>query len=259
MKGKVHFVGAGPGDPELLTLRAARLLGSADVILYDELVTEAVLRLVSPQAQLYNVGKRCQDKKITQLEINELMIALANDGLDVVRLKSGDPFIFGRGGEEIAALQEAEIEFEVVPGITAALGAAASVQIPLTHRKASHALVFLTGSSANGSDHTNWRALVSLDATIAIYMPGYHYGQIARKLRDAGLCGETPCAIISRATTPEQQVHWTTVEQLSDTLHLPAPTLLLIGEVLRHAAKLIAPEELGSWICSVSTQLSSEI
>jgi siroheme synthase len=132
----------------------------------------------------------------------------------VVRLKGGDPLIFGRIGEEIAALRQANIEFEIVPGITAALGAASSAQIPLTHRSSSHALVFLTGHSATGADCTDWRALVSLGATVAIYMPSHHYSEISRKLRSAGLADETPCAIISRATT--------------------TPTLLLVGEALRN-------------------------
>jgi uroporphyrin-III C-methyltransferase len=255
MKGKVYLVGAGPGDPELLTLKAARLLRTADVILHDELVNEAILRLASPRAQLYNVGKRCGEKKITQQEINRLMVTFASAGLEVVRLKSGDPFIFGRGGEEIAALRNADIGFEVIPGVTAALGAAASAQIPLTHRETSHAVVLLTGNSAGGSDPTNWRALVSLGATLAIYMPHHQYGEIAQKLRAAGMSAETECAIVSRATTPEEQVRWTTVEQLGNSPRLPAPTLLVIGNVLGHAAKPLSPEGLGSWICSWPDQL----
>jgi len=242
MTGKVYLVGAGPGDPELLTLKAARVLKHADVVLHDELVGKEILRLAS-HAQIHNVGKRCGKKNISQEEINFLMVNLAASGLQVVRLKGGDPLIFGRIGEEIAALRKANIEFEIVPGITAALGAAAAAQIPLTHRQSSHALVFLAGHTASGADPTNWRALVSLGATVVIYMPGRDYSNIARKLRSAGLPDETPCAIVSRATTSAEQVFPTNVENLENAPHLPTPTLLVIGEVLRHAGHSVAPEE----------------
>jgi siroheme synthase len=165
--------------------------------------------------------------------------------LQVVRLKGGDPMIFGRIGEEIAALRKANIEFEIVPGITAALGAASTVQVPLTHRQSSHALVFLAGHTASGDDQTNWRALVSLGATVVIYMPGHHYSEIARKFRSAGLSDETSCAIISRATTSEEQIFSTNLGNLADAPRLPAPALLVIGEVLRHAGHRFLPDELG--------------
>jgi len=245
MTGKVYLVGAGPGDPELLTLKAARVLKHADVVLHDELVANQILRLAPGQAQIHNVGKRCGEKNISQDEINFLMVTLATSGLQVVRLKGGDPLIFGRIGEEIAALRKANIEFEIVPGITAALGAASTAQIPLTHRQSSHALVFLAGHTASGDDPTNWRALVSLGATVVIYMPGHDHSNISHKLRSAGLSDETPCAIVSRATTSEEQVFATTVGKLAEAPRLPAPTLLLIGEVLRHAGHRVIPEELG--------------
>jgi uroporphyrin-III C-methyltransferase len=244
MTGKVYLVGAGPGDPELLTLKAARVLKDADVVLHDELVGKEILQL-APHAQIRNVGKRCGKKNISQEEINFLMVNLAASGLQVVRLKGGDPLIFGRIGEEIAALRKANIEFEIVPGITAALGAASTAQIPLTHRQSSHALVFLAGHTASGADPTNWRALVSLHATVVIYMPGHDYSSIARKLRSAGLPDETPCAVVSRATTSEEQVFSTNIENLENAPHLPAPTLLVIGEVLRHAGHRFSLEEVG--------------
>lgn len=262
MTGKVYLVGAGPGDPELLTLKAARVLKHADVVLHDELVGESILRLAPPHAEVRNVGKRCGKKNISQEEINFLMVTLAASGLQVVRLKGGDPLIFGRMGEEITALRKASIEFEIVPGITAALGAASTAQIPLTHRQSSHALVFLAGHTASGDDPTNWRALVSLQATIVIYMPGHDYSNIARNLRAAGLADQTPCAIISRATTPEEQVFSTTVENLGSAPRLPAPTLLVIGEVLRHSRSV---EDLGLpdyWTASTPTftvQTKSEL
>ena len=245
MTGKVYLVGAGPGDPELLTLKAARVLRHADVVLHDELVGKEILHLAPAHAQLRNVGKRCGKKNISQEEINFLMVTLAASGLQVVRLKGGDPLIFGRIGEEIAALRKANLDFEIVPGITAALGAASAAHIPLTHRHSSHALVFLAGHSASGADPTNWPALVSLGATVVIYMPGHDYSNIAHKLRSAGLRDETPCAIISRVTTSEEQVFSTNVENLKDAPHLPAPTLLVIGEVLRHADHHLSQQELG--------------
>ena len=256
MTGKVYLVGAGPGDPELLTLKAARVLKHADVVLHDALVSEQILRLVPVRAQIRNVGKRCGRKNISQEEINFLMVTLASSGLQVVRLKGGDPLIFGRIGEEIAALRKANIEFEIVPGITAALGAASSAQLPLTDRRSSHALVFLTGQSASGDDPTNWRALVSLGATLVIYMPGHRYAEIAQHLRTAGLSGETPCAIISRATTAEEQVYPTRVSALDDAPRLPAPTLLVVGEVLRHAVPALSPEQLWSRNGWLATQPS---
>jgi uroporphyrin-III C-methyltransferase len=248
MTGKVYLVGAGPGDPELLTLKAARVLKQADVVLHDDLVSAQILQLAPAHAQVRNVGKRCGKKSVSQEEINFLMVTLAASGLQVVRLKGGDPLIFGRVGEEVAALRQANIDFEIVPGITAALGAASTAQIPLTHRQSSHALVFLTGHSASGADPTNWRALVSLGATVAIYMPGHHYLEIARKLRAAGLPAETPCAIVSRATTSEEQIFSANLEGLKDAPRLPAPTLLLIGEVLRQAGNRLSFEEVeASW------------
>ena len=245
MTGKVYLVGAGPGDPELLTLKAARVLRQADVVLHDDLVGKEILNLAPAHAQIRNVGKRCGKKNISQEEINFLMVTLAASGLQVVRLKGGDPLIFGRVGEEIAALRQANIDFEIVPGITAALGAASTAQIPLTHRQSSHALVFLAGHTASGADPTNWPALVSLGATVVIYMPGHDYSNIAHNLRSAGLRDETPCAIISRATTSEEQVFSTNLENLRDAPHLPAPTLLVIGEVLRHAGHHFSQQELG--------------
>lgn len=247
MTGKVYLVGAGPGDPELLTLKALRVLKHADAVLHDDLVSKQILRLAPAHAQVRNVGKRCGKKNISQEEINFLMVALAASGLQVVRLKGGDPLIFGRGGEEIAALRKANIEFEIVPGITASFGAASTAQIPLTHRQSSHALVFLAGHSASGDDPTNWRALVALGATVVIYMPGQRYSEIARKLRAAGMPAETPCAIISRATTPQEQVFSTNVENLGNVPSLPAPRLLVIGEVLRQAGPHFSVGELGAW------------
>lgn len=236
MTGKVYLVGAGPGDPDLLTVKAARLLRNADAVLHDELVTSEILRLANPAAQLHNVGKRCGGSKITQEEINFLMVGLASAGLQVVRLKGGDPLIFGRAGEEIEALRRAGIAYEIVPGITAALGAAAGVGIPLTDRRGPAAVVFLTGQRAAGNDQTGWEHFVRSGATLAIYMPGRNYSQITSRLRKAGLAGDTPCAVVSHATRAEQQLHVTTIAELPGAPALAAPALLIVGEVVRRAA-----------------------
>jgi len=235
MRGRVSLVGAGPGDPELLTVKALRLLQSADAVLYDELVSPEILKLIPASTRLHNVGKRCGTKKIQQEEINFLMIALADSGLQVVRLKSGDPMIFGRAGEEIEALRKSDIPYQVVPGVTSALGAAAAAQIPLTHRNASSALVLITAHQAADSDESDWSKLVGSGATVVIYMPGRHYAQIADKLKAAGLSGDTPCAIISRATAPDQRTVLASIDQLQLSPRLSAPTLLVIGEVVRFA------------------------
>jgi uroporphyrin-III C-methyltransferase len=240
MNGKVYLVGAGPGDPDLLTVKAQRLLRTAQVVLHDDLVSPDVLSLVAPNAELRNVGKRCGKKKITQEEINFLMIALAESGRRVVRLKSGDPLIFGRLGEEVEALRRAGVEYEIVPGVTSAFGAAASLEIPLTHRHASPALVLLTGHRAS-HDEADWRKFVSSGATLAIYMPGQEYGEITTRLKNAGLSDKTPCAIVSRANTPQQQSRITNVRELNRTERLPAPTLLIVGEVVRSAHEIANP------------------
>jgi uroporphyrin-III C-methyltransferase len=231
MKGKVYLVGAGPGDPELLTVKALRLLQSAEVVFHDELVSPEILRLVAADARVYNVGKRCGKQHVSQEMINSLLVTFAASGLDVVRLKAGDPLIFGRAGEEMDALRKAQIECEVVPGVTAALGAAARAQVPLTYRGVSSAVIFLTGHVADGQG-SDWVGSVHSGATLAIYMPAEDYSEIARKLKSAGLGNQTPCAIISRVTTHQEQIHLTSVERLGDAPRLPAPALLLVGSVV---------------------------
>jgi uroporphyrin-III C-methyltransferase len=244
VKGQVYLVGAGPGDPELLTVKALRLLRTAEAVLHDDLVAPEILKLISPAAQVHNVGKRCGKKKNSQEEINFLMAALADSGLQVVRLKSGDPLIFGRAGEEIEALRRANVPYEIVPGVTSALGAAAVAQIPLTHRRMSSAVVFITAHQASESESADWSKLAGSGATLVIYMPGRNYAEIANKLKAAGLDGETPSAIISRATTRHEQCYRTTVDGLQRAPHLPAPTLLVVGEVVRFADPAVLAQEL---------------
>ena len=230
----VYLVGAGPGDPGLLTLKAHRLLGTADVILHDELVSQEILQLARPDANLVNVGKRHGAKRITQEQINTLLIHFAAQGLTVVRLKGGDPLIFGRAGEEMQALEAAGIDFEIVPGITAASAAAAAAQVSLTDRRSASTVVFTTPHHCAGKENTDWLRTARRDATLAIYMPGSGYEALAHDLEAAGFSGETPCLIISGAATHRQQARRTTLSQLAGLPPLPAPSLLLIGESLEH-------------------------
>lgn len=246
MTGKVYLVGAGPGDPELLTLKALKLLKSADVVLHDDLITPEILAFIPSSTQVQNVGKRFGRKKISQVEIHALLIQNALLGLQVVRLKSGDPLIFGRAGEEVEALRRAGVAFEIVPGVTAAFGAAASAQIPLTHRQVSSALVLVTGHHAGAEEFADWPAKIPTDATVVVYMPGYDYRSTATQLLRAGVARATPCAIVSQATLSGQKVHVTTVEELHNSPRLPSPTLLVVGEVVR-LAKPAALSEQFAW------------
>jgi len=241
MKGRVYLVGAGPGDPELLTVKALRVLGVADVVLHDDLVSREILALVPATACVINVGKRCGPKIIRQQEINELMVGYAWAGHTVVRLKGGDPMIFGRGGEEIAALRAANLSFEVVPGVTAVLGAAAAAQIALTRRHVAPALTLVAYGRAAGEPPTKWRSLIDSGATLALYMPGDDYERIANELREAGLDRDTPCVLISRATTPAEEIHATTLQRLAEMPPLPSPTLIVIGAAARQAAERATP------------------
>ena len=236
--GKVFLVGAGPGDPELLTRKAARVLEQADVILFDSLVSAEVLQLVSPAAELVDVGKRAGLKLLTQDEINSLLIAYAGRYEAVVRLKGGDPMLFGRAAEEIEALRRANVPFEIVPGITAAFGAAAAAGFSLTDRRAASQVLFTTFSRGATVKSLGWREVTS-DTTLAIYMPGVDYAEVAARLMDAGLDAEIPCAVISHATRPEQQIRWTNIAALFDEQKLPAPAVVIVGKVATQAVQEI--------------------
>jgi uroporphyrin-III C-methyltransferase len=234
-RGKVFLVGAGPGDVELLTVKALNVLQSAEVVLHDELVGRDVLALIPETAEVHNVGKRSGQKSARQEHINALLIDYASRGYRVVRLKGGDPLLFGRAGEEIEALRKADIEFEIVPGVTAALAAAASAQIPLTHREVSSALMVLTSHHSKFTDSDPWPAHIPTNVTLVVYMPGYAYEVTKAKLLKAGLSHRTPCAVISQATSAQEQVFRTTIADLHDAPRLPAPTLLVVGDVVRFA------------------------
>jgi uroporphyrin-III C-methyltransferase len=227
---KVYLVGAGPGDPELLTRKAWRILQSADVVLHDDLVSQEILSILPPTAQVVNVGKRCGAKSISQSEINALMVQFAREGKIVARLKSGDPLLFGRAGEEIEALRRAGIDFEIVPGVTAALGAAASAQISLTDRRHASRVVFVTAHREGGTGLTNERH-VAADTTYVIYMPGSRYAELAAELQAAGIGAEIPCIVISRATTEDETIFRTTLGRLADSPIAASPSLIVVGAV----------------------------
>ncbi|MGB6192090.1 MAG: siroheme synthase CysG [Terracidiphilus sp.] len=231
--GRVSLVGAGPGDPDLLTVKALRKIESADVILHDDLVPQAILDLALPDAEIVNVGKRCGTKSITQAEIHTLMIEHAHAGHRVVRLKSGDPLIFGRAAEEMAALAEAGVPYEVVPGITAAFAAAAALGSSLTSRNSASNVIFSTGHHAQSHNLSPMPEIE--DATRVVYMPGRDLRLLALEWLQQGLPADFPCALISRAGQPEQQVLHTTLGMLGETEPVPAPSLLIAGWAVRES------------------------
>jgi len=233
MSGKVYLIGAGPGDPELLTLKAARLLAKADVVLHDALVSDGVLARISPAAEIINVGKRAGQKLLTQDEINALLVSYGRTRATVVRLKGGDPSVFGRAGEEIEALHGAGIEYEIVPGISAALGAAAAAGISLTDRRVASQILFTTFSRGIDGSVMDWGCVTST-TTLVLYMPGADYAEVSERLLGGGLPADLPCVIVSQATGTQQQVCWSSVARLANEKRLPAPALLIIGRVASH-------------------------
>ena len=233
--GMVHLVGAGPGDPDLLTLKAHRLLQRADVVVYDRLVSDEVLSMARRDAERVYVGKRRANHCVPQQEINDRLVALARAGKSVVRLKGGDPFVFGRGGEEVQALVKAGIAVEVVPGVTAALGCASSAGIPLTHRDHAQACVLVTGHLKDGTVDLDWQMLSRPRQTVVIYMGMGALQQIASQLIAHGLPASTPVALIEHGTTErERRVVGTlaTIEGQAQRAHLTGPTLCMVGEVV---------------------------
>lgn len=231
--GHVYLVGAGPGDPELLTVRAVRLIESADVILHDDLVPEAILELAR-NAEIVSVGKRCGTRTITQEEINMLMIERAREGRSVVRLKCGDPLIFGRAAEEMDALREAGVEFEVVPGITSALAAAGAIPASLTDRRSASSVTFSTGHHAQSHDQAAMPAVEN--TTRVVYMPGRDLSLLVAQWIAEGLPADFPCALVSRAAQADQEVRHTTLGELGDAGPMQAPSLLLAGWALSRSA-----------------------
>ena len=242
---RVFLVGAGPGDPGLITLRGRDLIKQADVVVHDELASRALLAWAPPRADLVYVGKKAGQHHVPQAEIGRILVAHARAGHLVVRLKGGDPLVFGRGGEEAAALRDAGIPFEIVPGVTAAVGAAAITEIPLTHRGVSSAVLFVTGHECAEKTGTavDWSAVAQLRCTVVVYMGLHAAASIVARLRSAGAADDLPVAIVSRATLPDQQVVTTALGSFAAKVagrEIPSPALIIIGEVVRQSPAAVA-------------------
>ncbi|MBI5263333.1 MAG: uroporphyrinogen-III C-methyltransferase [Bradyrhizobium sp.] len=245
--GEVYLVGAGPGDPDLLTIRALRLMQKADVVVYDRLVDPAILDLIRGDAERIYVGKRRSDHALPQEEISKLLARLASEGKRVLRLKGGDPFIFGRGGEEIETLAERGIPFQVCPGITAAAGCSAYSGIPLTHRDHAHACIFVTAQGKNGAVDLDWNVLLQPRQTVAIYMGLTHLGELMREFIARGADPESPAAVVDNGTRRGQRVVTGTLTTLAAKAReagLRGPTVIIVGSVvsLRDKLNWFSPE-----------------
>jgi uroporphyrin-III C-methyltransferase / precorrin-2 dehydrogenase / sirohydrochlorin ferrochelatase len=234
--GKVYLVGAGPGDPELLTMKAVRVLREADIVLHDDLVSREILALIPRTATIISVGKRCGAMHVTQEEINAMIVAYASSGRTVVRLKSGDPMLFGRAGEEIDALRARDIDLEVVPGVSAAFAAAAALEASLTDRRKAARVIFTTGHRAQGTS--------TEQATHVVYMPGSDYAPMVNRLLEEGFSRGTPCAVVSAVSLETESVLRTTLGELPNSGPLPAPSILMVGDVLRNDS---APNVIERW------------
>ncbi len=247
--GCVWLVGAGPGDPELLTLKALKALSAADVVVHDGLVSDEILDLAPDRARRISVAKRKSRHSYAQDEINRMLVAFAKDGLTVVRLKGGDPFIFGRGGEELEACREAGVECRIVPGVTAALAASASAGAPLTHRGSAQAVTFVTGHAAAGNDpDLDWASLAKTNQTVVIYMGLSTAPGIAARLMEAGRAGSTPALIVENASRADERRIVTTLAGLPQAATMVAgPALLIVGEAMALAqaggARVIEDDE----------------
>jgi len=239
MAGKVFLIGAGPGDAELITLKAVKALQSADVILLDDLVNRELLQH-APQARVIEVGKRGGCKSTPQHFINRMMVALAEQGQTVVRLKGGDPFMFGRGGEEMLALRSAGIWVDVIPGISSGMAAPASIGIPVTHREYAHGVTFITGHTQEGSS-PDWKALAQSGTTLVIYMGMKHLATIVSDLISAGISADMPVAAIQHGTLPQQRQVISTLGMLPMAIQqegLTSPAIIVVGDVVRLAQSM---------------------
>jgi uroporphyrin-III C-methyltransferase len=248
--GRATLVGCGPGDPDLLTVRAVKAIESADVLLFDALIDPAILDLARPGTRRIDVGKRCGRHAINQAAINALIVRLAREGAHVVRLKGGDPMVFGRGGEELDSLRAAGVPVTVVPGVTAACAAAASLQVPLTHRDVARSVHFVTGHGADGAVPAHdWTALVRSGGTIAAYMATRTFSDVAARLMAAGMAGSTPAVAVENASRAHERRLFGTVAELPAALAeagFSGPALVLIGAVVRLAKDAAIVEQLAA-------------
>lgn len=252
-KGVVWLVGAGPGDPDLLTIKAMKALSAADVVVHDGLVSDEILELAPPKARRISVAKRKSRHSYAQDEINRMLVAFAREGLTVVRLKGGDPFIFGRGGEELEACREAGVQCQIVPGVTAALAAAAGAGAPLTHRGAAQAVTFVTGHAASGSEpDLDWGNLAKPNHTVVIYMGVSAAAGIAGRLMGAGRAGSTPALVVENASRADERRIVTTLAGLADAAaQVEGPALLIVGEAMALAqagwGRIISEVQVEAW------------
>lgn len=252
MSEPVYLVGAGPGDPDLLTVRAARLIARADVVVHDGLVSPGILAMAAPGAELISVAKQRSRHSMPQAEINALLVRLGREGRMTVRLKGGDPFIFGRGGEEVDALRAAGLAVQVVPGISAAIGCAAQAQLPLTHRDISSAVSFVAGQCKGLTDQ-DWSGLAGKGRTLVIYMGVATAADIAEKLMADGVSPALPVAVLEKGTRADARALRTLLADLGDMVareRVQSPALIVVGEVAAHA---IAEDKLENWIAMAET------
>ncbi|HEY2498834.1 MAG TPA: uroporphyrinogen-III C-methyltransferase [Candidatus Angelobacter sp.] len=259
MSGKIYIVGAGPGAADLLTTRAATLLRAAQIVLHDDLVPAEILELCPASAQVINVGKRCGRHGSSQEQINALMVWHAQERPEqtIVRLKSGDPAVFGRLGEELDALRRADVAFEIIPGITAASAAAAAAGITLTDRRHASALMVVTAHNVHG-EKLSLSGFDPQRTSFAIYMPGPDYGKTARELMESGVDASTPCAVVSNAGRKQEQVRFLNLSELSRINGIQAPALLIVGEVARNTSE-DATKELEGIIASTRGNLNDSV